>query len=103
MHFIENEDEETYYPSKVLGFVDTANGVEAVIQCSSKPLKWSTVERNMFVSFELGITKTSFVTVPLHSFVYPLCVLRDYGGPSNRYMVVLPRKGWVQYFGTDIA
>lgn len=103
VHFIENEDEETYYPSKVLGFVDTANGVEAVIQCSSKPLKWSTVERNMFVSFELGITKTSFVTVPLHSFVYPLCVLRDYGGPSNRYMVVLPRKGWVQYFGTDIA
>jgi len=102
VHFIEGDDEEVFYPSKVLGFFDTAGGVEAVIHCASKPLKWSVVEKKMFVSFDLGTTKASFVSVPLDSFVYPLCVLEDHGGPSNRYVVVLPRRGWVQHFGRDI-
>ena len=87
---------------KVLGFINTANGVEVVIQCASKSLQWSTVEKKMFVTFDLGITKASFVSVPLQSFVYPLCVLPDYGGPRNRYMVVLSRRGWVQYFTSNI-
>ena len=102
VHFVEGDNEEVFYPSKVLGFFDTAGGVEAVIHCASKPLKWSVVEKKMFVSFDLGTTKASFVSVPLDSFVYPLCVVEDHGGPRNRYVVVLPRRGWVQHFGRDI-
>ena len=102
VHFVEGDDDEVYYPSWVLGLFETDGGVEAVIHCSSKPLKWSVVEKKMFVSFDLGTTKASIVSVPLDSFVYPLCVLEDHGGPSNRYVIVLPRRGWVQHFGRDI-
>lgn len=102
MHFIDDDNKEAYYPSKVLGFIDTANGVEAVIQCASKPLKWAAVENKMFVAFDLGHTMASFVLVPLESFVYLLCVFKDYSGPRNRYIVVLPTRGWVQYFGSDM-
>ena len=102
MHFIDNNNEEAYYPLKVLGFVDTADGVEAVIQCAMKPLKWLMVENKILVAFDLGIIKASFVSVPLQSFVYLLCVFKDNGGPRNKYIVVLPRRRWVQYFGSDI-
>lgn len=55
----------------------------------------------MFVPFELGVKSESFVTVPLLSFVYPLCVIKDYGGEKNRYLVVLPKRQWGRYFGSD--
>jgi hypothetical protein len=35
---------ETYYPSKILGFVTIHRITEAVIQCSKKPLFWSDLE-----------------------------------------------------------
>ncbi len=44
VHFVEN-DEEVYYPSKILGFVQTSDGVEAFIQCASRPLKWSNLKK----------------------------------------------------------
>ena len=102
VHFVE-KDEEVHYPSKVLGFIQTCDGIEAVIQCSTRPVKWSTVERKMFVEFELGVMQESFVNVSLSSFVYSLCVIQNYGGSKNKYMVVLPRSGWGHYFGNDIV
>ena len=95
VHFVE-KDEEVYYPSKILGFVEGGDGrVEAVVQCSQRPLKWESVEKKMFVPFQLGMTSESFVSVPLSSFVYPLCVIKDYGGGKNTYIVVLPKRQWV--------
>ena len=103
VHFVE-KDQEVHYPSKILGFVDAGEGrIDAVVQCSLRPLNWESVEKRMFVPFELGVETESFVTVPLSSFVYPLCVIKDYGGGKNRYLVVLPRRHWSQYFGRDIS
>jgi hypothetical protein len=102
VHFLERE-EEYYYPSLILGFIEIDGGVEAVVQCSSRPMKWSTVEKNMFVGFTLGIESESFVRVPLSSFVFTLCVIEDYGGEINKYYVVLPRRGWGGFFGKDIC
>ena len=102
VHFVES-GEEAYYPSLIRGFVEASDGVEAVIQCSVRPMKWSTVEKNMFVEFTLGVTSESLVRVPLSSFVFTLCVIKDYGGEKNKYFVVLPKRGWGSYFGKDIT
>jgi hypothetical protein len=101
VHFVEN-DEEVYYPSKILGFVQTSDGVEAFIQCAVRPLNWSNLKKKMFVPLSLSDKPESFVTVPLTSIVYTLCVIKDYGGGKNSYIAVLPRGGWGQYFGSDI-
>jgi len=102
VHFVER-GEEVYYPSLILGFVAVCDATEAVIQCSTRPMKWSTVENNMFVPFALGVKSDSFVRVPLSSFVFPLCVIKDYGGEKHKYFVVLPKRGWGSYFGKDIT
>lgn len=101
VHFWE-DGEENYYPSLILGYVEVGGEVEACIQCSSRPLKWSTLEKNMFVAITLGENSESFVRVPLSSFVFTLCVFPDYGGAKNKYFVVLPRRGWGEFFGQDI-
>jgi len=44
----------------------------------------------------------SVVTVPLSSFVHPLCVLPDYGGHGTSYLVILPRRNWGRYFGDKV-
>ncbi len=91
-----------YYPSKILGFIQVGDDdeVEAVVQCSAESLDWSTVEENFIVDFHLGTDhRTSFVTIPMSAIVHPLCIIPDYGsGDDNRYMVVLPKRNWSQYF-----
>ncbi len=89
--------------SRIIGFVGVIGGVEAVIQCSVRPVQWSMVENNMFYGFTLGTMQESFVRVALSSFVFTLCVIKDYGGESNKYFVVLPKRGWGTYFGNDIG
>ena len=91
VHFVER-GEEVYYPSKILGFVQLENSVEAVIQCSVRPMNWETLEKKMFVGIELGVKTESFVTVKLSSIVYSLCVIKDYGGGKNKYIVVLSNR-----------
>ncbi len=59
-------------------------------------------EKKMFVPINLSEKPESLVTVPLTSFVYSLCVIEDYGGGVNNYIVVLPRSGWGRYYGSDI-
>ena len=101
VHFLER-GEENYYPSLILGFIEVDGNAEALVQCSTRPLKWSTVESNMFVAITLGDKSESFVRVPLSSLVFTLCVIQDYGGQRNKYFVVLPRSGWGKFFGRDI-
>lgn len=79
------------------------NGVEAIVQCSTCPMKWLSVENNTFVGFTLGDQPESFARVPLSSFVFTLCVIEDYGGEKNRYYVLLPKRGWGGYFGKDMV
>ncbi len=76
---------------------------EAVIQCSIKPLLWSTVERFFFVKMKLGTDfNISFITVPIEALVHPLCVIHDCSGDNNIYVVVLPKRNWSQFFGERI-
>jgi hypothetical protein len=44
----QGEQIENQYPSKIVGFFSIEGKCVAVIQCSIKPLLWSTVERTYF-------------------------------------------------------
>lgn len=92
-----------FYPSKILGFVTFDTTTMAVIQCTERPLSWSSVEKNFLCKVVLGLNdEISTVTVPLLSLVHPLCVIPDYGGDGTSYFVVLPRRNWSRYFGNRI-
>jgi hypothetical protein len=94
---------ESFYPSKILGFVKFDKTTEAVIQCTERPLLWSSVEKHFLAKVVLGTNdKISTLTVPLSSLVHPLCVISDYGGDGTSYIVVLPRRNWSRYFGNRI-
>ena len=93
-----------FYPAKVLGFIKFEERTEGVIQCTEKPLHWSRAKKNFPEKVILGTDDAvSVVTVPLSSFVHPLCVLPDYGGHGTSYLVVLPRRNWSRYFGEKIC
>jgi hypothetical protein len=84
---------ETYYPSKILGFVTIHRITEAVIQCSEKPLFWSDLEEKLIPKTIIGThIYVSYVTVPISLLVHPLCVIPDYGGHSISFIVVLPKR-----------
>jgi hypothetical protein len=85
----QGEQIENHYPSKILGFLSIKGKREAVIQCSIKPLLWSTVKRFFFNQMKLGTDfNISFVTVPREALVHPLCVIPDCGGDRDIYFVV---------------
>jgi len=88
VHFLESGEEN--YPLSHSWFVKIDGRVEVIIQCSTRPMKWSTLERNVFVGITLGDKSESLVWVPLSSLVFTLCVVKDYGGERNKYFVVLP-------------
>ena len=52
VHFRESSsagiEDDSYYPSRILGFISMNGSTEAVIWCSQKPLRWSDVEENFF-------------------------------------------------------
>jgi hypothetical protein len=77
---------ETYYPSKILGFIKMSGSPEAVIQCSEKPLIWSDLENKFFVKTIIGTDMdVSYVTVPITALVHTLCVIPDDGGDLTLY------------------
>ena len=45
----------SYYPSKVLGFIEVDGKREAAIQCCVKPLKWNTVQSKKLFQLHLGL------------------------------------------------
>ena len=99
---IDGEDGMTefeYYPSKILGFIRRNDGeVQAVVQCSDKPLPWSVLESKFVCSFELCLDKGKEQIVPLSSLSDPLCVVKDYGAKDNKYMLILPKGQWSDYY-----
>ena len=93
---------EAYYPSKILGFIKMSESIEAVIQCSEKPLIWSHVENNFCVKIKIGTDmEISYVTVPITALVHPLCVIPD-GYDESYYIIILPKRNWSQYFGDRV-
>ena len=80
------------YQLLILGFTKVRERLETIIQCLVCPVKWSTVKNNMLVWFTLGIQSASIVRVPLSSFVFTLCIIKDYGGG---------RIGLGSHFGKD--
>jgi hypothetical protein len=93
---------ESYYLSKILGFIKISGSTEAVIQCSEKPFIWSDVEKHFMVKIKIGTDiKISYVTVPITALVHPLCVIPD-GGDLTSYIVILPKRNWSRYFGDRV-
>ncbi len=71
---------------------------------SKKRLQMEKLLKEFVVEDILGTDDAvSVVTVPLSSFVHPLCVVPDYGGHGTSYLVVLPRRNWSRYFGEKIS
>jgi hypothetical protein len=97
------ENIETFYPSRMLGFI-TSNGTrETVIQCSLNPLSWEDIQQKFVVDIEIGQNfDASFVFVPINSIVHPLCIIPDDGDNMNKYFVVLPKQYWSRFFGNNI-
>lgn len=88
-----------YYPSKILGFIRRNDGeVQAIVQCLDKPLPWSVLESKFVCSFELCLDKGKEQIVPLSSLSDPLCVVKDYGAKDNKYMLILPKGQWSDYY-----
>jgi hypothetical protein len=108
VHFEEQDNQggvvETHYPSRVLGYVSIDGKQEAFIQCSSKPILWSTVERKFIVPIKLGTDfNISFVSVPIDALVHPLCVFPNViDGECDIFYVVLAKRNWSRFFGNRI-
>ena len=108
VHFREcssgGKEDDSYYPSRILGFISMNGSTEAVIWCSQKSLSWSDVEENFFCKIRLGQKfEVSVLTVPLSAVVHPLCVIPDYGSEDDSFIVVLPKRNWSRYFGDKIT
>jgi hypothetical protein len=107
VHFEETnpfgENIETFYPSRLLGFI-TSNGTrEAVIQCLLNPQSWEDIQQKFVVDIEFGQNfNASFVFVPIELIVHPLCIIPDDGDNLNKYFVVLPKQNWSRFFGNNI-
>ena len=97
--------EQQYYPSKILGFLETPNGIEAVIQYSIEEVKWEQLENNFVVPFHLCTERDKEDTVPLSSLCDPICVIPDYGNldDDNKYMMILPKGHWSGVFARFIG
>jgi hypothetical protein len=95
---------ENYYPSRLLGFITTNNTQEVVILCSVNSIQWDNIQQNFIVEIQLSRNlNVSFVTVPIKSIVYPLCVFLDDGDQTDKYFVVLPKRYWSRFFGNNIV
>ncbi len=94
---------DTYYPSKILGFVTISGTTEAIIQCSEKQLVWNDVQNKFMVKMQLGTDMDiSYVTVPITALVHPLSVIPDTGGDQASHIIILPKPNWSRYFGDKI-
>ena len=92
--------QQQYYPSKVLGFMKTSNGIEAIIQYSLEEVTWEQLEDDFVVPFHLCIEKDKEDVVPLSSLSDPICVIPDYGNvdENNKYLMILPKGHWSGVF-----
>ena len=87
-----------YYPSKIIGFIRHNNEVQAVVQCSKRPIPWSSLEEKFICSFDLCSDAGQEQIVPMSSLSDPLCIVKDYGGDADKYLLILPKREWSGYF-----
>lgn len=93
-----------YYPSKIPGFIRHENEVRAVVQCSVRPIPWSMLEQKFICSFELCSEHGEEQIVPMSSRRSdPLCVVKDYGATKNKYLLVLLKGQWSEYFARFVT
>ena len=77
---------ETFYHSKLLGFITTNGTREPFVQCSVNPLCCDDIQQNFIVDIEIGHNfDASFVFVPIELIVHPLCVIPDDGDNMKKY------------------
>lgn len=92
------------YPSRILGFISINDQVEAVVQCSMKHVTWEDLVIKFIATIYLGTDfNVSVVVVPMDAIVHPLCVIPDDNDDMQRYFVILPKRNWSCYFGTNIV
>ena len=96
----DSESESYHYPSKILGFIEDGEDINAVIQCSIHPVAWSTLEDDFITKFTLCTEVGKEEIVPISSLIHPICVVPDFGEQedSNRFMMILPKGQWSEYF-----
>jgi len=108
LHYSEWDVDDTpvdkYYPSQLLGFISVDDGPTEIAACTSlTSVAWETIEDNLFKRFKLSEDfNNNCVICSVCAVVHPLCVIPDFGGNKNAYMVVLPKCNRSRYFGDQI-
>ncbi len=100
----EDEDATTqYYPSKILGFVTVDGTKKAAVQSAVEPMTWEHLENSFFVRGKLDMNfEVSFILIPVTAIVLPLCVVPNFGGSTDEFIVLLPKTNWGKHFTINI-
>jgi hypothetical protein len=99
--WVNNDEQHNTYCGKLLGFFIIHNLVFAVIQSSSDPITMEQLSENFICNFVIEDNQ-QMVVVEVETISNPLCVIKNYGGTSNSYVCVLPKRKWGHYFGEKI-
>ncbi len=99
--WVKNDEQQNTYPGKILGFFSIKSSVYAAIQSSSDPITMEQLTENFICKFVLEDDQQT-VVVKIETISNALCVFKNYGGPSNSYFCVLPKRKWGSYFGEKI-
>jgi hypothetical protein len=101
VEWVDNDKQHNTYPGKIIGFFSIHNLVYAVIQSSSDPITMEQLCENFICNFVVEEDQQMEV-VEIEIISNPLCVYKNYGGPSNSYFCVLSKRKWGRYFGEKI-
>jgi hypothetical protein len=81
-----------HYPSKILGFFQEGEEINAVVQCAIEPVSWSRLEEEFIVKLCLNTDVGKEEIVSLLLLVHPICVVPNFGlGNKNEYLMILPK------------
>ena len=61
------------------------------------------LEQKFICSFELCLEHGEEQIVPMSSLSDPLCVAKDYGANENKYLLVLLKGQWSEYFARFVT
>jgi len=105
------------YPSKFFGFVqyisgdipehsitdDNKRSMFAVIQCSTKSLSTSRIDKDFISTFRLGTNNDSFDIIPVESIMHPMLAIPSFGSSTgNLYVTGSPYEQWGKYFENEM-
>ena len=81
-----------HYPSKILGFLQDGEEINAIIQCEIVPVPWSWLKEEFIAKFSLNMDVGKEEIVLMSSLVHPICVVPDFGVENkNGFMMILPK------------